>query len=166
MTRRTLWTTLALVLVVLAVASLAPRHGPVLLAWLRGLQLEPVLATLRAAPARVSPATAFIGGGILAGGLLLLLLGSRYRTRRAASTVPAGATTPFATQLAEAMRATVPHGGARRREAEGLVRSGMATEEIARTTRLSRDAIRVIGAAIAAAERHELPPHHAVTSSR
>lgn len=166
MTRRTLWTTLALVLVVLAVASLAPRHGSALLTWMRGLQLEPVLGALRAVPVRVSPAAALTGGGIFAGGLLLLGLLRRWRVRRSASTLAAGAATPFAAQLAEAMRATVPHGGARRRAAEGLVRAGMATEEIARTTRLSRDAIRVIGAAIAAAERHELPPHHAAISSR
>lgn len=161
MTRRTLWTTLAVVLVVLALASLAPRHGPTVLAWLQGLRLAPVLTALQHLPTRVSPALGVVGGGIA--GVLIFALLLRGRARRAAAAD--APTLDFASELSSAMRATVPHGGARRREAEELVRAGVATEEIARTTRLSRDAVRVIGAAIAAAERHELPPRDVVPSA-
>ncbi len=161
MTRRTLWTTLCLVLGLLAVASLAPRHGPTVLAWLQSLRLEPFLAFMRRLPTAVSPTVGTIGGGIA--GMVIFLLLLRGRARRTAPEVEVA--DPFATHLAEAMRATVPHGGARRREAEELVRAGVATEEVARTTRLSRDAVRVISAAIAAAERHELPPQDAAASS-
>lgn len=161
MTRRTLWTTLSVVLVVFAIASLAPRHGPTVLAWLQGVRLESLLTALPPLPTRMSPAMGVTGGGIA--GVLIFVLLLRGRAHRVTATdVP---TADFASQLSDAMRATVPHGGARRREAEELVRAGMATEEIARTTRLSRDAVRVISAAIAAAERHELPPHNIAPSS-
>jgi hypothetical protein len=161
MTRRTLWTTLGLVLGLFVVASLAPRHGPTVLAWWRTLRLEPLLAAMPRLSMTVSPTTGMIGGGIAGVVIFVLLLRARARsTDPAPEVIP-----PFATQLADAMRATVPHGGARRREAEELVRAGVATEEIARTTRLSRDAIRVIGAAIAAAERHDLPPRDVASVS-
>jgi hypothetical protein len=164
MTRRTLWTTLCVVLAVLAVASLGPRHGPTLLAWWQGVRVADLSVALPRVLASVSPTVGVVGGGIaglLLFGLLLVWRRGRVRARDRAGE----ATAPFAAQLADAMRATVPHGGARRRAAEELVRAGVAIEEIARTTRLSRDAIRVIDAAIAAAERHELPPHSVAASS-
>lgn len=157
MTRRSLWTTLVVVIAILAAASLLPRYGATLLAW--GSTTADRWMAASAGRIRLPASFPDVAWSSVAAIAAMLAAGVGLAVARRAWRRRGGGAEPemtFALHLERATHAVVPHQGARRREAEALARAGVPSEEIARSTRLSRDAVRAIEAAVAV-DRHELP---------